>query len=338
MKKILVVGAGLAGATAARMLAEAGHFVIVIDERDHIGGNAYDVMTSEGVRIHVYGPHIFHTKNEKVWNFVNTHARFVKYQHRVQALLTSGKYVPFPPNKVTKSFVPHEKIVDTFYRPYTFKMWGVPLEEVSPNILARVPGRDDYVDLYFPNDPYQGMPVNGYAALVGNILNHANIQSFCKVKFDHNSLSSFDHIFYSGSIDRFYDYSLGILDYRCIDFEAQEIAGFSKILPVTTVNFTDPSVPYTRVTDWNHFPNSHGKNSTWLTYETPRAARPKVAGDMYYPVQNERNKNLYQDYRKMHKEKNTNVTFIGRCGQYVYLDMDQAINSTMAAVERYLAE
>jgi len=336
--QILVVGAGLAGATAARMLADSGHSVDVIDSRYHIAGNAYDFVLDNGIRVHKYGPHIFHTKNEKVWNFVQQYSKFIPYRHMVQALLKNGKYVPFPPNKATKAFVPHENIVDVFYRPYTKKMWGVPLEEVAPSILARVPGRDDYVDIYFPDDPYQGMPVQGYEQLVRNMLNHRNITVYTNTSYDHNMNDTYDHVFHSGSIDEYYEYELGVLDYRCIDFNVVEIPAFHKILPTTTINFTDPAVPYTRVTEWSHFPNSSSlSNSTILTYETPRAAQEKVREDRFYPIQNDRNKSLYQEYRKLHKEHSSNVTFIGRSGQYVYLDMDQAINSTMAKIEKFLA-
>ena len=171
MKKILIVGAGFSGATIARILAESDYSVDVIDSRSHIGGNAYDVINEHGIRVHAYGPHIFHTSNETVVNFLSKFTEWVNYKHVVKAQLSDGQYVPFPVNKKTVEIVGKENIVETFFRPYTEKMWDMKLEEVSSTVLNRVPIKENYNELYFPDDKYQFMPKEGYTELFRKMFN-----------------------------------------------------------------------------------------------------------------------------------------------------------------------
>ena len=152
LKKILVVGAGFSGAVIAHQLAKAGHDIIVIDERDHIGGNAYDYTNDKGIRIHKYGPHLFHTNNKKVYDWITQFDEWVPYKHKVKAQLKDGKYVTLPVNKETKEIVGEENIISTFFAPYTYKMWGKTIEELDPSIIKRIPSRDDDNEFYFPND------------------------------------------------------------------------------------------------------------------------------------------------------------------------------------------
>ena len=182
--KILVVGAGFSGAVIAHQLAKAGHDIHVIDERDHIGGNAYDYTNEKGIRVHKYGPHLFHTNNEKVYNWVTQFDEWVPYKHKVKAQLDDGRYVTLPVNKETKEIVGEENILDIFYRPYTKKMWGVTLDELDSSIIHRIPVRDDENEYYFPGDKYQMLPTNGYVKVFENILDHDNISVKLSTPFD----------------------------------------------------------------------------------------------------------------------------------------------------------
>ena len=166
--KILVVGAGLSGATVARELADSGYNVHVIDRRNHIAGNAYDYINEHGIRVHKYGPHLFHTNNETVFKWLSRFTDWVEYKHKVKALLKDGQYVTLPVNKKTKEIVGKEIVLDIFFRPYTKKMWGVELDDLNPDIINRVPIRDDDNELYFPNDKIQVMPKEGYTKMVEN--------------------------------------------------------------------------------------------------------------------------------------------------------------------------
>ena len=153
--KILIVGAGFAGATYARILAEAGHKITVIEKRDHVAGNAFDYINEYGIRVHKYGPHIFHTNNKRVYDFLSRFTTWLPYKHKVKAQLEDGQFVTLPVNRETKEIVGEENIIDTFYRPYTKKMWDKDIEELDPSILQRIPVRDDDNELYFPGDEYQ---------------------------------------------------------------------------------------------------------------------------------------------------------------------------------------
>jgi len=333
MAKYLVVGAGLSGATIARELADAGHTVIVIDSRTHIAGNAYDETNEYGIRVHKYGPHLFHTNNEKVFEYLSRFTEWVEYDHRVKALLEDGRYVTFPPNKETKEIVGAENVVDTFYRPYTKKMWGKELEEVAPKILDRVPGRDDMEDRYFPNDKYCFMPVEGYTKMVENMLDHQNIRVRLAYPFKQHMEDSYDHVFNSMAIDEYYGYQFGELEYRSIKFHTTT-APIPKALPATTVNFTNDG-PLTRVTEWKNLP-CHGDNPyfTTLTAEEPCDYKDNNY-ERYYPISDDINKDRYAKYASI---KNDKVTFIGRCGMYVYLNMDQVVNSSLSTIRKFLSK
>jgi len=328
--KILVVGAGFAGATVARELAKDGHDVVVIDERGHIGGNAYDYTNEHGIRIHRYGPHIFHTSNKKVYDWVTQFGDWVEYKHKVKAQLADGQYVTLPVNKHTKEIVGEDNIIDTFYRPYTKKMWGKELEELDPSITKRIPIRDDDNQLYFPNAKYQVMPKHGYTEIFNEILSEIPVHLNCSFKKEMED--DFDHVFNSMPIDVYYDYRFGELPYRSLKFYNIDLP-MVRSLPTTVVNFTNDS-PYTRITEWKNFPE-HGLNDklTTLTYEEPCDYRDNYY-ERYYPVKdiNGENQRIYKTYKDI---ENPTVTFIGRCGMYVYIDMDQAVNSSLATVTRF---
>ena len=249
-------------------LAKAGHDIIVIDERDHIGGNAYDYTNDKGIRIHKYGPHLFHTNNKKVFDWVTQFDEWVPYRHKVKAQLHDGTYVTLPVNKETKEIVGEENIISTFFAPYTYKMWGKTIEELDPSILKRIPSRDDDNEFYFPNDLYQVLPKNGYTRIFELILDKKNISVNLSQRFEKRMEKEFDHIFNSMPIDDYFNYVYGALPYRSIKFHHVDLP-MTRVLPTGTVNFTHNG-PYTRVTEWKNLPE-HGINNqyTTLTYEEP---------------------------------------------------------------------
>ena len=332
---ILVVGAGFAGATIARQLAENGHKICVIDQRDHIAGNAYDYTNEHGIRVHKYGPHLFHTNNKEVFDWITRFGEFGEYKHKVKAQLADGRYVTLPVNKETKEVVGEENIIDIFYRPYTKKMWGMELEELDNSIVKRIPVRDDYNEFYFPDDKYQVLPLQGYTKLFENILNHNNIVVHLNTTFDKKMEELYDHVFNSMPIDVYYDYEYGELPYRSIKFHDTHFP-MNKVLPVGTVNFTHDG-PYTRVTEWKNYPY-HGNNTTMttLTVEEPCDYKDNDY-QRFYPVKDITGENLsiYKKYAAK-QVNNPNMTFIGRCGMYVYIDMHQAINSSLQTAKKFI--
>ena len=332
---ILVVGAGFAGATIARQLAEDGHKICIIDQRDHIAGNAYDYTNDHGIRVHKYGPHLFHTNNKHVFDWVTRFGEFGEYKHKVKAQLADGRYVTLPVNKETKEVVGEENIIDIFYRPYTKKMWGMELEELDNSIVKRIPVRDDYNELYFPDDKFQIMPLKGYTKLFENILNHNNIVVHLNTAFDKKMEELYDHVFNSMPIDVYYDYEYGELPYRSIKFHDTHLP-MNKVLPVGTVNFTHDG-PYTRITEWKNYPY-HGDNTnmTTLTVEEPCDYKDNDY-QRFYPVKDITGENLsiYKKYAAK-QVNNPNMTFIGRCGMYVYIDMHQAINSSLQTAKKFI--
>lgn len=330
---ILIVGAGFSGSTIARLLAEAGCNIDIIEKRDHIAGNAYDYEDKNGIRVHKYGPHLYHTNNKKVHSWLSKFTDWDDYQHRVKAMLHDGNLVTLPVNSDTASVVGKENIVDTFFRPYTKKMWGLEIEELDPKILSRVPVRDDQNELYFPNDIFQALPANGYTSLVKNILDHPNIQVSLNTPFQKRMESNYDHIFNSMAIDEYYDYRHGALPYRSIKFH-NVLLPMPKIFDVATVNFTHDG-PFTRVTEWKNLPN-HGHSDTYtlLTYEEP-CCYTENNYERFYPVKdvNNLNRDIYKKYLELVPD---NIDFIGRCGKYVYIDMHQAVSSSIAQAKKFL--
>tara|TARA_R110002096_G_scaffold168061_2_gene338546 strand:- start:323 stop:1324 length:1002 start_codon:yes stop_codon:yes gene_type:complete len=332
--KYLIVGAGFSGAVIARELAEAGHSVRVIEKRNHVAGNAYDYTNEHGIRVHEYGPHLFHTNNKEVYDYLGKFTEWVPYHHKVKALLEDGRYATLPVNRETKAMVGEENVLDIFFRPYTKKMWGMELDELNPEIINRVPIRDDDNDLYFPNDAYQAMPKDGYTAMVQSMLAHANIQVMLETSYDKEDNWMYDRVFNSMPIDQYFDFKHGNLPYRSIRFETVTVP-IPRALPSATLNFTHDG-PQTRVTEWKNIP-CHGDNkySTTLTFETPCDYADNNF-ERYYPVKDADgvNRALYQKYKN---EQPGNVTFIGRCGLYAYLDMHQAVNSALATVRKFLS-
>jgi len=369
---ILIVGAGFAGATHARVLAEAGWDVQVIDRRPHIAGNAYDEVAPSGVRVHCYGPHLFHTNNETVVTWLRRFGAFVPYEHRVRARLPDGRDVPMPVNRRTINAVfatnlatPAEVaaflrsqaehiampanaaeylnsrigrvLTDLFFRPYTKKMWGRDLEAMDADVVRRVPVRDDDEDRYFPSDAFQIMPVDGYTALFHAIFEHPRIRVTTGTPFEKQMLAGHAHCFNAMPIDEFFDEAFGPLPYRSLRFHHRDVPR-ARQGAAASINFTD-SGPYTRETDWSLLPHhvvAPGTQKT-VTVEEPCDPRDN-AMERYYPVKTSDGSSaaLYERYRAL-AARETGITFIGRCGTYQYLDMHQVINQSLAGARRWLA-
>jgi UDP-galactopyranose mutase len=331
--KILVVGAGFSGAVVARSLAEHDIDVTVIDKRDHIGGNAFDYIDPFGIRVHKYGPHLFHTSNDAVVHWLSRFTEWVPYKHKVKALLKDGRLVTLPVNIETIEAVGAEHVVDTFFRPYSKKMWGVDLELIDKTVMDRIPVRQDRNEYYFPNDKFQALPKNGYTGLFINILDHPKINVILNREFNGFDREEYFHIFNSMAIDEFFGYSLGELPYRSVKFHNYTIP-IPRIFPVATVNFTHDD-PYTRVTEWKNLPNHGGSSShTTLTIEEPCSYLDNRK-ERYYPVRDaaSKNRDLYRRYAELVPN---GMTFMGRCGLYAYLDMHQAVSSALKIAEQFL--
>ncbi|HEX2941883.1 MAG TPA: UDP-galactopyranose mutase [Rhodopila sp.] len=372
MAAILVVGAGFAGAVYARTLAEAGHTVHVIDQRNHIGGNAFDFVDANGIRVHRYGPHLFHTNNKDVFAWLQRFGQWTPYRHRVRAILPDGRLVPLPVNLDTINLVfgaalsseqeveaflhrvavpiaePRDAgsflrsrigdvLTDLFFRPYTRKMWGLELEEMDASVVRRLPIRFDRTDEYFPGDEYQALPADGYTALFQEIFNHPAISVRLETAFTAGMERDYNYCFNSMAIDAYFDVQLGDLPYRSLLFHSKTVSAWDHH-DVSVRNYTDTG-PFTREAWWHCLPGhlvvETGQRTA--TVEEPCDYRQNN-NERYYPVKTAdgRYQLLYQQYRKL-AEGLPNMTFIGRCGTYQYLDMDQVINQSLAGARRWLA-
>lgn len=362
---ILLVGAGLSGAVIGRALAEAGHQCRVIDSRDHVGGNCHTERDADsGVMMHVYGPHIFHTDDEGVWDYVNRFADFVPFQNRVKT--TSGGAVhSLPINLLTinqffgQTLRPDEArafletradtsitdpqnfeeqalrfvgrdLYEAFFKGYTEKQWGCSPRDLPASILKRLPVRFNYDDNYFFHR-FQGMPRDGYSAMIAAILDHPGITTDLNTPYDPAMAGDCDHVFWSGPLDGFFGYGLGRLGYRTLDFERFDHDGDYQGCAV--MNYGDREVPYTRITEHKHFSpwETHDKSVCYREYS--RAAGPDDIP--YYPIRLVREKALLEDYVRLAQDT-PRVTFVGRLGTYRYLDMDVTIREAMDTARDFL--
>jgi UDP-galactopyranose mutase len=364
-KNVAIVGAGFSGAVIAHQLAHAGYNVEVFESRSHIAGNCHSERDAEtGVMLHVYGPHIFHTDNERAWEFVNRFAEFMPYVNRVKAI-TNGRVFTLPINLLTinqffgKTFRPAEAeafmaeqgdktiedpqtfedqalrfvgrdLYEAFFKTYTIKQWGLQPSELPASILKRLPVRFNYDDNYF-NHKYQGMPKDGYTAIVEKMLDVPGVTVHLNTRFDPNAKTDYEHVFYSGPIDAWFGHTEGRLPYRTLDFEVFRDTGDYQGNAV--INVCDNSQKYTRVTEHKHFApwEKHEKTICYLEYS--RQAEP--ADVPYYPIRQAREKAQLEKYVNLAKQE-TNVTFMGRLGTYRYLDMDVTINEALITADKFL--
>lgn len=365
-KNILIVGAGFSGAVIARQLAEQGHRIRIIDQRDHIGGNSYDARDPQtDVMVHVYGPHIFHTDNETVWNYVTQHAEMMPYVNRVKATV-NGQVFSLPINLHTinqffaKTCSPDEaraliaekgdssiqepktfeeqalrfigkELYEAFFKGYTIKQWGMEPSQLPASILKRLPVRFNYDDNYF-NHRFQGMPKLGYTKMIESIANHENITIELQQSFNAEEREKYDHVFYSGPLDAFYSYQYGRLGYRTLDFEKFTWQGDYQGCAV--MNYCSLDVPYTRITEHKYF-------SPWETHEGSVCYKEysRECGEKdipYYPIRQIGEMALLDKYLSL-AESEKNITFVGRLGTYRYLDMDVTIAEALNTAEKYLS-
>ncbi|RNE02185.1 UDP-galactopyranose mutase [Lacticaseibacillus paracasei] len=360
--KLLVVGAGLFGATVARERALKGDSVDVIEKRDHLAGNIY-TEDIEGIQVHRYGAHIFHTSNQKVWEYINQFATFNRYTNEVIANYKGEIYnLPFNMNTFNKMWgviTPEEaerkieeqraamagkkpenleeqaiSLVGTdIYRKlikdYTAKQWGREPRELPAFIIRRLPVRFTYDNNYF-NDLYQGIPVGGYTQIVEKMLDVPNINVKLNTDFLENKqdyLNRYDKVIYTGMIDQFFDYQLGTLEYRSLRFDT-EVLDTDNFQGNAVVNYTDSETPFTRIIEHKHFEFGKGnRGKTVITHEYP--ANWSKGDEPYYPVNNSENNHLFTQYRELATRKTPKVAFGGRLGLYRYYNMDQVITAAL---------
>ena len=353
MYDYLIVGSGLYGAIVARELKNAGYKVLIIEKRNHIAGNVY-TEKRDNINVHVYGAHIFHTSDEKVWNYVNKYAKFNDFINSPLAYY-KGEYYHMPFNMNTfheiwgvntaeeaKAKIEEEKakenikeitnleeqaislvgrtIYERLVKGYTEKQWGRDCKDLPSFIIKRLPLRFEYNNNYF-NDIYQGIPIGGFTKLVENIIGDIEVklnEDYLKNKDYWNKQAK--NIIYTGAIDEFYDYKFGELEYRSLKFEVERIEKefYQKNC---VINYTEREVPYTRIIEHKYFENDQSP-VTWITKEYP--SDYKKGMEKFYPVNDEKNNSLYKQYEELAAKEN-NIIFGGRLGKYKYYDMDDVI-------------
>ena len=365
----LIVGAGLYGAVCARELTSKGKRCLVIDKRNHIGGNVY-TENVDGINVHKYGAHIFHTSNAKVWKYVTKLASFNNYINSPIAVYGDELYnMPFNMNTFSKMWglrKPQEvkykiaeqiaelgitepknleeqalslvgrDVYEKLVKGYTEKQWGRDCKELPAFIIKRLPLRFTYDNNYF-NDRYQGIPMGGYTQIVEKLLDDIDVMletDFFEYRKQHPDM--FDKIIYTGMIDEYFDYCYGHLEYRTVRFETERLEE-ENYQGNAVVNYTERSVPYTRIIEHKHFEpeaeKADPKNYTIISREYSTEWKPGI--EPYYPVNDEKNGALYEKYRQL-AEKEEKVIFGGRLGQYKYYDMDKVIEAALLAVEEEL--
>lgn len=355
----LIVGAGLYGAVFAQKAMEAGKTCLVIEKRDHIAGNIYTEAV-EGIQVHRYGAHIFHTNNDEVWNYVNRFATFNRYTNSPVANYKGEIYnMPFNMNTFNKMWgviTPAEAraeierqraaryvaeprnleeqainlvgtdIYEKLVKHYTEKQWGRPCTELPAFIIKRLPVRFVYDNNYF-NALYQGIPVGGYTAMVEKMLEGAEVKLGVDYLADKAAWdAAADKVVYTGPIDAYFGYKLGALAYRSVRFETETL-DMENYQGNAVVNYTDADTPYTRIIEHKHF-EFGTQPKTVISREY--SAEWKVGDEPYYPVNDEANGALYQQYKAL-AEGEEKVLFGGRLGEYKYYDMDKVIEAALAA-------
>jgi len=362
---IAIAGAGFSGAVIAHQCAQAGCRVEVFDTRGHVGGNCHTVRDADsGVLVHQYGPHIFHTDNRGVWDFVNQFDQFTPYVHRVKA--TSGDRVfSLPINLLTinqffgKKFSPSEAqrfiaemgdknigepvnfeeqalkfvgrdLYEAFFEGYTTKQWGVHPRELPASILKRLPVRFNYDDNYF-NHPFQGIPAHGYTHIVEKLLDQENIRVHLNAPLSRDVRGDFDHIFYSGPVDGWFGYCEGRLGYRTLDLETVRATG--DFQGCSQMNYGDQSVPFTRITEYKHFLPAESHGLTVCHREFSRACGEHDIP--YYPIRLVNEKAMLSRYEALAKSE-VGVSFVGRLGTYRYIDMDVTISEALGTARAFL--
>ena len=365
MKKydFLIVGAGLFAATCAHELNKRGYKVLVVEKRNNIAGNIY-TEEIEGIQVHKYGPHIFHTSNKVVWDYLNQFIKFNDYINMPIAYY-KGKYynMPFNMNTFHQVFgvnTPEEArerieseikeanikepknleekaismvgktIYEMLVKGYTQKQWGRPCNELPPFIISRLPVRYEYNNNYF-NDIYQGIPIGGFTKMVANMLNGIEVRlgvDYLENKDELDQLA--DQIIYTGEIDKYFNYCYGALEWRSLRFE-EEVLDQPDYQGVAVVNYTEYEIPYTRIAEHKYFDTTQKSNKTVITKEYSKTW--SVGDEAYYPINDQKNGELYAKYKEL-AEGNPKVHFGGRLGTYSYYNMDVVVEKALQLVEQ----
>jgi UDP-galactopyranose mutase len=357
----LIVGAGFAGSVLAERLASQHRArVLLIDRRPHVGGNAYDEPNEAGILYHKYGPHIFHTNSEQVWDYLSQFTKWRPYEHRVRAFVRE-RLVPIPINRTTLNALfgldlktdeeaadylasraePVEDIktsedvvinavgrelYELFFQGYTRKQWGLDPSQLDKQVTSRIPTRTNTDDRYF-SDTHQAMPLHGYTKMFEAMLDHPLIEVRTGVDFrDVRDEVDAAHIIYTGPIDEYFDFRFGKLPYRSLKFDHQTLDE-EQHQPIAVVNYPDPAVPYTRISEYKHLTGQDAPVTT-ITYEYPSAE-----GDPYYPIPRPENQALYKRYEAL-ADSTEGVTFVGRLATYRYYNMDQIVGQALATFRR----
>lgn len=360
-----IAGAGFSGAVIARAVAEAGHEAVVFETRDHVAGNCHTERDPETqVMIHRYGPHIFHTGNERVWSYINRFGTMMPYNHRVRTTVQGRVYL-LPVNLLTinqlfetalgpdeaRAFIAEQadtsiadprnfeeqalrfmgrRLYEAFFLGYTRKQWGLPPTEIPAAVLKRLPLRFSYEDSYF-NHPHQAIPKNGYTAIVEAILDHPRVEVRLSSSYAAADRGGFDHSIWTGPLDAWFDYRFGRLGYRTLDFE--EIRASGDYLGCPVMNYGDLEVPFTRIAEHKHFAPWEEHEQTVCFREFSRQAG--VDDIPYYPIRLVNDKSVLRQYVEVARRE-TDVTFVGRLGTYRYLDMDVTIGEALVAADGIL--
>lgn len=351
----LIVGAGLYGATFAQQAARSNKTSLVIDKRNHIGGNCYTEKRENDIDVHVYGCHIFNTDKKYVWDYIRQFAEFNNYRHTGKVNY-NGKIYSFPINLMTlqqvwgvitpqeaiakinqsKIKIPNpqnvedwclshigQELYEIFIKGYTAKQWGVAPDKLPASIIKRLPVRFCYDENYYHDNSYQGIPVNGYTSMIENLLDDPKIQvdlnrDFSQIVNDWEAYAN--RLIYCGPIDVFFNYKFGKLDYRSLRWE-HEFLDINDYQGSSVINYTSENPKYTRIIEHKHFCNL-GQKGTIISKEFPMNC--EFDEERYYPINNKESYDRYQKYRSLAKQ-NKNILFSGRLGKFKYLDMDDCI-------------
>lgn len=363
MKRILIVGAGLSGCTIAERLANYGGFDIdIIEKRNHIGGNCYDYKDDNGILVNKYGPHLFHTSSEKVWEYIQLFSIWVPWKHKVLGNI-NGVLFPVPVNIDTVNILCGTSIQNEYemtqwlnsnsiniknpsnseevalnkvgynlyeliFKHYTYKQWNKYPSDLDASVLQRIPVRINH-DPYYFSDTYQALPKDGYTQFISTMIQHPSIHLYLNKEFTHDMKELYDYIFYTGPIDKYYEsYKLPKLEYRSLRFEYISL-DMDYFQPTSQVNYTSSTEPFTRIVEYKHFLNQPIQGKTTIVKEYSSSE-----GEPYYPVPNQDNQNIYKMYQEL-ATKEKSVYFVGRLATYKYYNMDQAILAALNLVEEF---
>lgn len=359
----LIVGAGFAGSVLAERLAsQANKKILLIDQRNHIGGNAYDFYNNDGILIHKYGPHIFHTNSKDVFEYLGQFTPWRQYEHKVLASV-DGQLLPIPINlntinqmyglnlncdqledfflskaeqidrvKTSEDVVVGKvgrELYEKFFRGYTRKQWGLDPSELDASVTARVPTRTNKDNRYF-TDTYQAMPAHGYTSMFEKMLSHPNIKLMLNTDYQEIiETIPYKHMIYTGPIDAYFNYCYGKLPYRSLDFKFETIDA-QQFQATGTVNYPNGHL-YTRITDFKYLTGQIHQKTT-IVYEYPKAE-----GDPYYPVPRPENAELYKKYQLLTADVD-NVSFVGRLATYKYYNMDQVVAQSLTLFKKLMQQ